>query len=112
VATIFLHRDSRDGDSYLHTHVATSNRVRSRPEQGGHWLALDGRKLFKFKRRFRAVHHSIWGRGRRKAQGQVCRTRHGARKRLVPAIDGEAVLLAKYCVCSSYKCSTAVASAP
>ncbi|MCW2754800.1 MAG: primase catalytic core, N-terminal domain [Marmoricola sp.] len=49
VATVFTHRDSRAGDPDLHTHVAVSNKVQTLPGDGGRWLALDGRVLFKAK---------------------------------------------------------------
>ena len=48
-ATAFTHRDSRAGDPDLHTHVAVSNKVQTLPEEGGRWLALDGRVLYKAK---------------------------------------------------------------
>ena len=44
IAAAFNHRDSRDGDPDLHTHVAISNKVQT---ADGRWLALDGRPLFK-----------------------------------------------------------------
>src|SRR5690606_17961101 len=37
------------GDPDLHTHVVVSNKVQSLPEEGGRWLTLDGRMLFKAK---------------------------------------------------------------
>ena len=49
VAAAFDHRDSRTGDPDLHTHVVVSNKVQSLPEEGGRWLTLDGRMLFKAK---------------------------------------------------------------
>ena len=49
VAAAFDHRDSRTGDPDLHTHVVVSNKVKSLPEEGGRWLTLDGRMLFKAK---------------------------------------------------------------
>lgn len=49
VAAAFEHRDSRTGDPDLHTHVVVSNKVQSLPEEGGRWLTLDGRMLFKAK---------------------------------------------------------------
>jgi conjugative relaxase-like TrwC/TraI family protein len=49
VATSFTHRDSRAGDPDLHTHVAVSNKVQTLLEDGGRWLALDGRVLFRAK---------------------------------------------------------------
>ncbi|GAA4884645.1 MobF family relaxase [Serinicoccus chungangensis] len=49
VAAAFDHRDSRTGDPDLHTHVVVSNKVQSPPEEGGRWLTLDGRMLFKAK---------------------------------------------------------------
>ncbi|WP_169448577.1 MobF family relaxase [Ornithinimicrobium pekingense] len=49
VAAAFDHRDSRTGDPDLHTHVVVSNKVQSLPEDGGRWLTLDGRMLFKAK---------------------------------------------------------------
>jgi len=45
VAAAFTHRDSRAGDPDLHTHVALANKVQTR--DGGRWLAIDGRVLFK-----------------------------------------------------------------
>ena len=45
VATAFTHRDSRAGDPDLHTHVAVANKVQT--VEGGRWLAIDGRVLFK-----------------------------------------------------------------
>jgi conjugative relaxase-like TrwC/TraI family protein len=42
LAVAFTHRDSRNGDPDLHTHVAISNKVRT-PD--GRWRALDGRAL-------------------------------------------------------------------
>ncbi len=48
LAAAFTHRDSRAGDPNLHTHVAVSNKVRTRDAQGFPvWMALDGRTLFK-----------------------------------------------------------------
>jgi conjugative relaxase-like TrwC/TraI family protein len=48
LAAAFTHRDSRAGDPNLHTHVAVSNKVRTRDSQGFPvWMALDGRTLFK-----------------------------------------------------------------
>jgi TrwC relaxase len=44
VATAFTHRDSRDGDPDLHTHVAVANKVQT---LDGRWLSIDGRVLFK-----------------------------------------------------------------
>jgi len=49
VAAAFEHRDSRTEDPDLHTHVVVSNKVQSLPEEGGRWLTLDGRMLFKAK---------------------------------------------------------------
>ncbi|GAA5166663.1 MobF family relaxase [Ornithinimicrobium tianjinense] len=49
IAAAFDHRDSRTGDPDLHTHVVVSNKVQSLPEEGGRWLTLDGRMLFKAK---------------------------------------------------------------
>ncbi|MFK5647223.1 MobF family relaxase [Ornithinimicrobium sp. LYQ121] len=49
VAAAFDHRDSRTGDPDVHTHVVVSNKVQSLPEEGGRWLTLDGRMLFKAK---------------------------------------------------------------
>jgi conjugative relaxase-like TrwC/TraI family protein len=50
VAAAFDHRDSRTGDPDLHTHVVVSNKVQSSlAEEGGRWLTLDGRMLFKAK---------------------------------------------------------------
>ncbi|MDO5740779.1 MAG: MobF family relaxase [Ornithinimicrobium sp.] len=49
VAAAFDHRDSRTGDPDLHTHVVVSNKVQSLPQEGGRWLTLDGRMLFKAK---------------------------------------------------------------
>ena len=45
IAAAFTHRDSRAGDPDLHTHVAVSNKVQTK--DGGRWLALDGRVLYK-----------------------------------------------------------------
>ncbi|WP_138731654.1 MobF family relaxase [Modestobacter excelsi] len=42
LAVAFTHRDSRNGDPDLHTHVAISNKVRT---LDGRWRALDGRAL-------------------------------------------------------------------
>jgi conjugative relaxase-like TrwC/TraI family protein len=42
LAVAFTHRDSRNGDPDLHTHVAISNKV---PTLDGRWRALDGRAL-------------------------------------------------------------------
>jgi conjugative relaxase-like TrwC/TraI family protein len=44
VAAAFTHRDSRAGDSDLHTHVAVANKVQT---LDGRWLSIDGRVLFK-----------------------------------------------------------------
>ena len=44
IAAAFTHRDSRAGDPDLHTHLAISNKVQT---LDGHWLALDGRPIFK-----------------------------------------------------------------
>jgi conjugative relaxase-like TrwC/TraI family protein len=44
VAAAFTHRDSRDGDPDLHTHVAVANKVQT---LDGRWLSIDGRILFK-----------------------------------------------------------------
>ena len=44
IATAFTHRDSRDGDPDLHTHVAVANKVQTRDT--GRWLAIDGRLMF------------------------------------------------------------------
>ncbi|WP_299521132.1 MobF family relaxase [uncultured Serinicoccus sp.] len=49
VAAAFDHRDSRTGDPDLHTHVVVSNKVQALPKEGGRWLTLDGRMLFKAK---------------------------------------------------------------
>ncbi|QFG67338.1 MobF family relaxase [Ornithinimicrobium pratense] len=49
VSAAFDHRDSRTGDPDLHTHVVVSNKVQSLQEEGGRWLTLDGRMLFKAK---------------------------------------------------------------
>lgn len=45
VAATFTHRDSRAGDPDLHTHVAVANKVQTR--DGGRWLSIDGRIIFK-----------------------------------------------------------------
>lgn len=45
----FDHRDSRAGDPDLHTHVVISNKVQTLPNEGGKWLTLDGRMVFKAK---------------------------------------------------------------
>ncbi|MFC3687274.1 MobF family relaxase [Aquipuribacter hungaricus] len=62
VGTAFTHRDSRAGDPDLHTHVAIANKVQTLGQtagesaedaaggaevEGGRWLAIDGRILFK-----------------------------------------------------------------
>jgi len=44
LAAVFTHRDSRSSDPHLHTHVAISNKVQ---DAQGHWLAVDGRVLYK-----------------------------------------------------------------
>jgi len=49
VAAAFDHRDSRAGDPDLHTHVVISNKVQTLPGEGGKWLTLDGRMVFKAK---------------------------------------------------------------
>ncbi len=49
VAAAFDHRDSRAGDPDLHTHVVISNKVQTLPSEGGKWLTLDGRMVFKAK---------------------------------------------------------------
>ena len=49
VAAAFDHRDSRVGDPDLHTHVVISNKVQTLPNEGGKWLTLDGRMVFKSK---------------------------------------------------------------
>ena len=49
VAAAFDHRDSRAGDPDLHTHLVISNKVQTLPAEGGKWLTLDGRMLFKAK---------------------------------------------------------------
>ena len=45
VATAFTHRDSRNGDPNLHTHVAIANKVQDRSD--GAWLSLDGAALYR-----------------------------------------------------------------
>lgn len=40
----FVHRDSRDSDPHLHTHVVFSNKVQAVDD--GAWLALDGRVIY------------------------------------------------------------------
>lgn len=45
IATAFDHRDNRDGDPHLHTHVAISNKVQDATD--GAWLALDGQVIHK-----------------------------------------------------------------
>lgn len=45
MATRFTHRDSRDGDPHLHTHVAVSNKVQDPTD--GKWLTLDGQVIHK-----------------------------------------------------------------
>ena len=45
IATAFDHRDNRDGDPHLHTHVAISNKVQDAAD--GAWLALDGQVIYK-----------------------------------------------------------------
>ncbi len=48
IGAVFTHRDSRAGDPDLHSHVAISNKVQTRAEDGEQrWLALDGRVLHK-----------------------------------------------------------------
>ena len=48
IATAFVHRDSREGDPNLHTHVAISNKVRAvGPDGIPRWLAIDGRPFYK-----------------------------------------------------------------
>jgi conjugative relaxase-like TrwC/TraI family protein len=42
IAAAFLHRDSRAGDPDLHTHVAVSNKVQTKP---GKWLSIYGTVL-------------------------------------------------------------------
>jgi conjugative relaxase-like TrwC/TraI family protein len=42
IATAFTHRDSRDGDPDLHTHVAVANKVQRR---SGKWLSIYGKVL-------------------------------------------------------------------
>ena len=49
VIAAFDHRDSRAGDPDLHTHLVISNKVQTLPAEGGKWLTLDGRMLFKAK---------------------------------------------------------------
>ena len=49
VAAGFDHRDSRAGDPDLHTHLVISNKVQTLADEGGKWLTLDGRLLFKAK---------------------------------------------------------------
>lgn len=49
IAAAFDHRDSRAGDPDLHTHVVISNKVQTLPNEGGKWLTLDGRMVFKAK---------------------------------------------------------------
>ena len=49
VAAAFDHRDSRAGDPDLHTHLVVSNKVQALAGEGGKWLTLDGRMLFKAK---------------------------------------------------------------
>lgn len=45
LAAGFVHRDNRNGDPDLHTHVAIANKVRD-PEDGA-WLSIDGSVLYK-----------------------------------------------------------------
>ncbi len=45
LAAAFTHRDSRNGDPNLHTHVAIANKVQDRDD--GAWLALDGAALYR-----------------------------------------------------------------
>lgn len=56
MATAFTHRDSRDGDPHLHTHVAISSKVqlavdepaaRESTRDPDRWLALDGQAIYK-----------------------------------------------------------------
>jgi conjugative relaxase-like TrwC/TraI family protein len=42
IATAFTHRDSREGDPDLHTHVAVANKVQTR---SGKWLSIYGKVL-------------------------------------------------------------------
>ncbi len=44
VAAAFDHRQSRDGDPQMHTHVAVLNRVRCTKD--GQWRSIDGRELY------------------------------------------------------------------
>ena len=44
VAAAFDHRQSRDGDPQMHTHVAVLNRVRC--SKDGQWRSIDGRELY------------------------------------------------------------------
>lgn len=45
LATAFTHRDSRNGDPNLHTHVAIANKVQDLTD--GTWLSLDGAALYR-----------------------------------------------------------------
>ena len=45
VASAFQHRDSRDGDPNLHTHVVIANKVKA--VEDGAWLAVDGQAIYK-----------------------------------------------------------------
>lgn len=45
IAAAFNHRDSRDGDPNLHTHVVIANKVQDAND--GTWLAVDGDALYK-----------------------------------------------------------------
>ena len=52
MATAFTHRDTRDGDPHLHTHVAISSKVQIAAGQAGsgdpeRWLTLDGQAVYK-----------------------------------------------------------------
>jgi len=44
ITAVFEHRDSRDSDPHLHTHVAISNKVQAVEDSA--WLALDGRVIY------------------------------------------------------------------
>src|SRR5665647_3045358 len=44
ITAVFEHRDSRDSDPHLHTHVAISNKVQAVEDSA--WLALDGRVVY------------------------------------------------------------------
>ncbi|WP_181409665.1 MobF family relaxase, partial [Ornithinimicrobium kibberense] len=89
VAAAFDHRDSRTGDPDLHTHVVVSNKVQSLPEEGGRWLTLDGRMLFKAKVMASEHYNTHLEAGLVDRLGVTFKDRPGAEgKRAVREIDG------------------------